>query len=311
MKAFVTGADGFIGSHLAERLIELGHDVTALALHTARDSYGWLDGIEVRKVRGDIRDAGLMRTLIRGHDTVFHLAAMGGIPHSYDAPESYVATNISGTLNVLEASRECARFIHTSTSEVYGSARKTPMDETHPLNPQSPYAASKLAADALAQSYFLSFGLPVVTLRPFNTFGPRQSQRAVIPSLIRQALTEKTIKVGDLTTKRDLMFVADTVEAFIAAAEKGRAGQVYNAGTGRSVTIRSVLDYILKEVGPRDIASDPMRARPADSEVRDLVCNAAKLKTDTGWEPKTSLTKGLSRTIEWWRRHKDTPCVIA
>lgn len=310
-RVFVTGADGFIGSHLAERLIKLGADVTALALHTAADSYGWLDDIDVQKVRGDIRDAAFIRRAISGHDIVFHLAALGGIPHSYDCPEAYIDTNVRGTLNVLEAARDCGRIIHTSTSEVYGSAQRTPQTEDHPLNPQSPYAASKVGADALARAYCLSFALNVVTLRPFNTFGPRQSQRAVIPAIIRQALAGPTIKVGDTTPKRDFMFFDDTVAAFIATARHGKTGEVYNAGRGVPTSIAALLDLVISILGPRALVTDGDRIRPPNSEVRELVADHSKLTRHTGWSPAISLREGLLQTIDWWRQRPKGPCVIA
>lgn len=256
-KILVTGADGFIGSHLTEGLVSAGADVTALAQYNSFDSHGWLDDLpdQVRKnvnlVRGDVRDAAFISRLVPGHEIIFHLAALIAIPHSYAAAQSYVDTNVLGTLNVLEAARQSGteRIVHTSTSEVYGTAIKMPIDESHPLQGQSPYSASKIAADMMAEAFARSFGLPVVTLRPFNTYGPRQSERAIIPTIIRQALDPScpAIMVGDATTVRDLTFVTDTAAAFMAAGQADgiEYGQAFNAGSRRAIMIGDLIDVII------------------------------------------------------------------
>lgn len=301
-RVFITGADGFIGSHLVEKLIELGAEVTALAWYNRDLAWGWLEGIDCRKVHGDVRDAEQMWRLINGHDLVFHLAALIDIPYSYVAPRSYIDTNVVGTLNIAEACRSVgARLVHTSTSEVYGTAQRTPQDETHPLNPQSPYAASKVAADALVSSYVKSFGLDAVTLRPFNTFGPRQSVRAVIPSMIRQALHDRIVGVGDLTTTRDFSFVDDTVSAFIAVAEKGRAGETYNSGSGVDHPIDNALGLVFRFTGQCRVVADETRKRPEASEVRQLRAGTGKISAHCDWWPRVTFVEGIQRTVEWWR----------
>lgn len=313
-KVLVTGADGFIGSHLVERLVAGGAAVTALSLYNAFDHHGWLDEVprvtreRVTTVRGDVRSDGFIRSIVDGHDLVFHLAALISIPHSYVDARSYLDVNISGTLNVLEASRACGveRVIHTSTSEVYGTAQYVPIDENHPLQGQSPYSATKIAADKLAEAYARSFDLPVAILRPFNTFGPRQSERAVISSVIRQCLDPQCerIRVGDLTPVRDFSYVSDTVEAFVslAAAEKLEFGTVYNAGSGLAVSIADVVEAIqrlCRTDKPREVES--ARIRPERSEVRALIANARRLTALTGWRPQVDLEDGLLKTILWWR----------
>jgi UDP-glucose 4-epimerase len=313
-KVVVTGADGFIGSHVAEALVAAGAEVTALALYNSFDSHGWLDHIPqktraaIRLVRGDVRDPGFVMRLLKGQDICMHLAALIAIPHSYDAPQSYVDVNVTGTLNVLEAARthELSRVVHTSTSEVYGTAITTPITETHPLQGQSPYSASKIGADMMAESFARSFGLPVVIHRPFNTFGPRQSERAVISSTIRQALDPACaeIRLGDLTPKRDFTFVRDTAEAFLAIglAENLVYGEAYNGGTGRAVTIGETAAIISRLAGTdKPIQTEEARMRPANSEVRALLADHAKLTSATGWRPRTSLEDGISQTIDWWR----------
>lgn len=314
-KVAVTGADGFIGSHVVEALAAAGAEVTALALYNSFDSHGWLDHIPpatraaIRVVRGDVRDAGFMMRLLKGQDICMHLAALIAIPHSYDAPQSYVDVNVSGTLNVLEAARThgISRVIHTSTSEVYGTAITTPIAETHPLQGQSPYSASKIGADMMAESYARSFGLPIVIHRPFNTFGPRQSERAVISSTIRQALDPACteIRLGDLTPRRDFTFVKDTAEAFLAIGLAGNLayGEAYNGGTGRAVTIGEVVSIISRLSGSdKPIKTEEARIRPANSEVRALLADHAKLTAATGWRPRTSLEDGIAETIAWWRQ---------
>lgn len=313
-RVVVTGADGFIGSHVVEALVRVGAEVTALAAYNSFDSSGWLDELapDVRRsvhiVRGDIRDGGFVHRLLKGQDTCFHLAALIAIPFSYAAPRAYVDTNIIGTLNVLEAARDHGLFrvVNTSTSEVYGTAQVTPMPETHPLQGQSPYSATKIAADMMTEAFARSFSTPAVTLRPFNTYGPRQSERAVIPSTIRQALDPacRSIKLGDLTTKRDFTFVADTAASFVAigAAERVDYGQAYNGGTGRFVTIGEMVDLVLAITGAnKPIETEAARLRPANSEVMALLADNAKLGAATGWVPAVSLEEGLRRTVAWWR----------
>ena len=314
MKYLITGAGGFIGSHVVELLLNAGHEVRALAHYNSRGSWGHLDGspaaahekIEVRL--GDVTDSSMMRTLVEGCDAVLHLAALIGIPYSYHAPASYVAANVSGTLNVLEACR-AARVrlvVITSTSEVYGTARYTPIDENHPLQGQSPYSASKIAADKLAEAYFCSFDLPVVTLRPFNTFGPRQSARAIIPTVLTQALNGAAeIKLGHLAPKRDLTFVEDTARAFLAAAETpGIEGEVIHFGQGQAVSVGELAQRCLDAVGSKArIISVPERQRPEKSEVGLLLCDASKARRLLGWAPKVSLDEGLRRTADYLRQN--------
>ncbi|MEX2450111.1 MAG: SDR family NAD(P)-dependent oxidoreductase [Rhodospirillales bacterium] len=313
-KTLVTGADGFIGSHLTEALIRRGADLTALAQYNSFDSYGWLDDLpadireNTRLKRGDIRDAQQMARLCESQDVVFHLAALIAIPYSYEAAASYVETNVRGTLNLLEATRRngLERFIQTSTSEVYGTAQTRPIAETHPLQAQSPYAASKIGADMMALSFARSFDLPVVVLRPFNTYGPRQSERAVISTVIRQFLDPscETVCTGDSTPKRDFNFVADTVSAFmaIAASDSVESGETYNAGSGTMVSIGEMIDLVRDITGSnKPVAQESQRLRPADSEVMELQADAGRLRDATGWRSEVDLRDGLSRTIDWWR----------
>ncbi|MGK7867602.1 SDR family NAD(P)-dependent oxidoreductase [Falsiroseomonas sp. E2-1-a20] len=315
INVLVTGADGFIGSHLTEQLVRSGANVTALTLYNSFDSLGWLDDLppaireSIHAVRGDVRDAALMRRLAVGKDVVFHLAALIAIPYSYAAPQSYVDTNVLGTLNVLEAARsnDVLRVVHTSTSEVYGSALVSPIAESHRLQGQSPYSASKIGADMMAEAFARSFGLPVAILRPFNTFGPRQSERAVIATLLRQALDPKvaTIRVGDLSTVRDFTFVGDTVAAFLAigSAPQVEFGSAYNAGSGVAVTIGEIAQRVIEVTGSsKPIETDAERMRPERSEVRELLADASRFSAATGWHPRVDLREGLARTAAWWRR---------
>ncbi len=313
-RVFVTGADGFIGSHLAEALVRRGAKVTALALYNSFGTCGWLDEIadevrgEMRIELGDVRDGVQMRAFADGSDIIFHLAALIGIPYSYVAAASCVDVNIHGTLNMLEAVRAgtAARLIHTSTSEVYGSALQRPIGEDHPLHGQSPYAASKIGADQMVEAFARSHDIPAVTLRPFNTFGPRQSERAIIPTAIRQMLDPACaeVRLGDLSTTRDFTFVGDTVGAFIAlgAAEDANFGTAYNAGTGVETEINAVVTLLNELTGNnKAIVSEPARLRPEHSEVRALVADAARLEALTGWRPETDLASGLGHCVDWWR----------
>lgn len=318
-KTLVTGADGFIGSHLVEALVAAGATVTALAQYNSFGFNGWLDelpadvlsAIEIR--RGDIRDAGFVQTLVEGQDTVFHLAALIAIPFSYEAPQSYVDVNVSGTLNVLEAGRRAnvRRIVQTSTSEVYGTALRKPIDEEHPLQGQSPYSASKIAADMMAEAYVRSFSLPVVTLRPFNTFGPRQSERAVLSTMIRQALDPECteIKLGDLSPTRDFNFVTNTVDAFLAVGDDATLdfGRAYNAGTGIEVSIGDMVTRVQAATGTnKPIVQDDVRLRPAGSEVRALVADFKRLNAACGWTPTVDLDNGVAKTVNWWRTRIET-----
>ncbi len=313
-KVLVTGADGFIGSHLTEALVRSGARVTALTLYNSFDSHGWLDEVpEATKgrldlVRGDVRDAAFISRLVPGQDIIFHLAALIAIPHSYAAAQTYVETNVLGTLNILEAARQSGtdRVVHTSTSEVYGTALKMPIAEDHALQAQSPYAASKIGADMMAEAFARSFGLPVVTLRPFNSFGPRQSERAIIPTLIRQALDPScdVIRVGDTTPVRDLTYVDDTAAAFMSAGQCPdlEFGRAYNAGSQRAVTIADLIDLVLELSGTaKPVVQEGVRMRPANSEVRALLADSSRFAAIAGWRPRTSLRDGIALTMEWWR----------
>lgn len=315
-RVLVTGADGFIGSHLVERLAVEGARVRAFCLYHSQGSWGWLDEApaELRRrldVRlGDVRDARFVERAGEGVDTVFHLAALISIPYSYAAAESYVDVNVRGTLNVLEAALRARvrRVVHTSTSEVYGTPATLPIRETHPLNAQSPYAATKLAADQLALAHHRSFGLPVVVLRPFNTYGPRQSARAVLPTILEQLLRgAKEVRLGRLDTRRDLTYVADTVEGFLRAGRAARVeGEVIQLGTGRAETIAGLFRRACRAVGVKAAArTEPRRLRPDASEVLALVSDAAKARKLLGWTPSVPLEEGLRRTVEWMRGRLD------
>lgn len=317
--ALVTGADGFIGSHLVEHLLRDGYEVRALVQYNSFGHWGWLDSIPektrrcIEVVASDIRDPYAMMELVKGCDLVFHLAALIAIPYSYHAPMSYVETNVVGTLNLLEAARraEIGRFIHTSTSEVYGTATRVPIDETHQLNAQSPYAASKTAADQMALAYHASYGLPVIVLRPFNTYGPRQSARAVIPTIISQLIAgAKTIKLGATHPTRDFNFVADTCAAFIAAAkatDKNAVGRSINAGSNFEISIGDTATLIAEILGvDLSIETDSIRLRPSASEVERLWADNTLARDLLGWSPKfggrDGLRRGLAETIEWFRQ---------
>jgi NDP-hexose 4,6-dehydratase len=312
--AAVTGAEGFIGSHLVEALVRRGYRVKAMVLYNMFSSRGWLDTLpgdvtdQVDVVFGDVRDPATVRDLVEGAAVIYHLAAIGSVPYSYSAPRSFIDTNTIGTMHVLEAARACRtpRLVHTSTSETYGTARTVPISESHPLQAQSPYAASKVAADKLAESYHLSFGLPVVTLRPFNTFGPRQSTRAVIPQIITQlASGSRQLMLGALDPTRDFSYVLDTAEAFITLGEAPASaviGELFNCGPGDDIAIGKLAEDIVRLMGTEaDIVEDPQRLRPKDSEVMRLVCDATKLRERTGWQPRYTRDEGLLETIAWYR----------
>ena len=309
----VTGGGGFIGSHLVEQLVTLGAQTRALVHYNSLGSWGWLDqsplAKDVEVIPGDIGDADSVSSATDGVEIVFHLAALIAIPYSYAAPESYVRTNVLGTLNALQAARRhgVGRFLHTSTSEVYGTAREVPIKESHPLQGQSPYSASKIGADKIAESFHCSFGVPLVTVRPFNTFGPRQSARAVIPTIISQLLDGSgVIKLGSLHPTRDLNYVANTVEGYLAAASHDAAiGETFNFGSNREIAIGDLAQLLIRAVGVEArIETDNQRLRPAGSEVERLLADNAKAKTLLGWEPRVSLEDGLARTIEWLRENR-------
>jgi NAD dependent epimerase/dehydratase len=312
-RVLVTGGGGFIGSHLVERLVQLGAQTRALVRYNSAGSWGWLDHSEARDdvevILGDLRDQDSLERAVGGSDVVFHLAALIAIPYSYHAPMSYVRTNVEGTLNVLQSAmrNDVSLVVHTSTSEVYGTAKSIPITEDHPLQGQSPYSASKIGADKIAESFFLSFGLPLVTIRPFNTYGPRQSARAVIPTIVSQALAEPAIRLGNLEPTRDLNYVADTVEGFIKAAERPQAvGQVINLGTGREISIGDVASTILRMLGKDlPILTDNERVRPDNSEVDRLCADNNRAREILGWDPRHSLEDGLGRTIEWIKENNE------
>lgn len=307
-RVLVTGADGFIGSHLTEMLLRKGYRVRALCQYNSFNNWGWLEGISdpnLEIVTGDVRDPDFCRHITRDMDMVFHLAALIAIPYSYVAPDSYIDTNVKGTLNMCQACRDAGvkKLLVTSTSEVYGTARYVPIDEEHPRQPQSPYSASKIGADAIAKSFYSSFGLPVTIVRPFNTYGPRQSARAIIPTIISQIASGcREIKVGDLTPTRDFNFVEDTCRGFIAIAEaEGTAGEEINICTQSEVSMKETLETIA-EVMDAEVkwVTDPERIRPANSEVFRLHGANGKIRSLTGWKPEVSLREGLRITAEWF-----------
>ena len=309
----VTGAGGFIGSHLVEALVSRGARVKALVHYNAMRDIGNLRALpadlfgQIDVIFGDITDAEFVQDLVKGAEVVFHLAALIAIPYSYVAPRSYVRVNVEGTLNVLEGCRRAGvrRVIHTSTSEVYGSALYVPIDEDHPLQGQSPYSASKIGADKMAEAYFRSFETPVVTVRPFNTYGPRQSARAFIPTVIGQALKGRTVRLGATTPIRDLTYGADTAAGFIAAAETaGLEGGTFNLGVGEGQTVGEVAQMIFDIIGvDAEIVSDAQRVRPEKSEVDRLISSNARFAKASGWSPQVGLREGLERTVEFFRSH--------
>lgn len=311
-RVLVTGSDGFIGSHLVEMLLADGYDIKAFVYYNSFNSWGWLDTFSneqlksIEIVTGDIRDPNGVRQAVRDVDIVFHLAALIGIPFSYNSPDSYIDTNVKATLNILQAARDesVSKIIVTSTSEVYGTAQYVPIDERHPLQGQSPYSASKIAADKIAESFYRSFGTPVIIARPFNTYGPRQSARAVIPTIITQLLSgEKTVKLGFTHPTRDLNYVTDICRGFIALANCEKAiGREINIGSGREISIGDLAELIISHIDPiAKIVSDNSRIRPKESEVERLLCNNSLINELTGWKPSVPLEEGIPRTIEWFK----------
>lgn len=315
-KILVTGSEGFIGSHLTERLVELGADVRAFVLYNSQNNWGWIDTFQpeqksqIEVFTGDIRDPNGVRKAMQGIDIVFHLAALIAIPFSYHSPDSYVDTNIKGTLNVLQAARdlETSRILVTSTSEVYGTAQYVPIDEKHPLQGQSPYSATKIGADKIAESFYKSFNMPITIARPFNTYGPRQSARAVIPTIITQLLAGKEeIKLGSLTPTRDFNYVLDTVEGFIAIAKSENAiGNEINIATQQEISIGELTQELINLINPKArIICDEQRMRPEKSEVDRLLGSNEKIRDLTNWESKYTLKDGLAETIEWFKNNLD------
>lgn len=314
-RVLVTGAGGFIGSHLVEALLERGAEVRAFVRYTSRRDPGLLRQLSVENfsrievVAGDLRDGHAIRQAVKGCQTVFHLGALISIPYSYRHPVEVASTNFMGTMNVLTACLEqgVERLIHTSTSEVYGTARHVPIDEEHPLQGQSPYSASKIGADKLAESFFCSYGLPVVTVRPFNTYGPRQSARAVIPTIITQALAQETIRLGNLDTTRDFTYIADTVAGFMKAAEASEVeGQTFNLGTGQEISIGDLARKIIAMLGrPVEVQMEAERLRPEQSEVLRLLSDNSLAGRKLSWTPAHTLDEGLKLTIAWIRDHLD------
>ena len=309
VRVLVTGADGFIGSHLCELLVENGYQVKALAQYNSFNHWGWLSDLhckdQINIVTGDIRDPHFCKKITKDIDIIFHLAALIAIPYSYVAPDSYIDTNVKGTLNICQAAKESGniRVIHTSTSEVYGTAQYVPIDENHPMSPQSPYSASKIAADALAMSFYNAFKLPVTIARPFNTYGPRQSARAVIPTIISQiANGMKEIKLGDVSPTRDFSYVEDTCRGFLALAENNKTiGETINIGSNFEISVKDTLNLI-KELMNSDVkfVLDEQRIRPEKSEVFRLWCDNTKIQNLTGFKPQVDIREGLKRTIEWF-----------
>jgi len=315
-RILVTGSEGFIGSHLVERLLKEGAKVRAFVLYNSFNSWGWIDTFpegtikEIDVIIGDIRDYHSIYGAMDGVDIVFNLAALIGIPFSYQSQDVYVDTNIKGTLNMLQAARhlKTEKIIHISTSEVYGTAQYTPIDEKHPINPQSPYAATKASADYMALSFYSSFNLPITILRPFNTFGPRQSARAVIPTIITQILSGKSsIKLGNVGTTRDFSYVSNIADAFLRVAQApGTEGQIYNAGSGQEVSIEELVNIISGILRKKiKIVQDDKRFRPSKSEVMQLICDSTKLNHICKWKPRISLEEGLGSTCRWLKNNLD------
>lgn len=311
--ALVTGAGGFIGSHLTERLVDLGTDVKAFVRYNSRNDWGMLESLprekrdEIEVLMGDLKDTDAVRQALENIDVVFHLGSLIAIPYSYNHPRETIETNVMGTLNVMTAAKEkdVEKVVHTSTSEVYGTAMYVPIDEKHPLQGQSPYSASKIGADKIVESFYLSYALPVATIRPFNTYGPKQSARAVIPTVISQALTMNEVRLGSIHPTRDLTFVSDTVDAFIKMAESPKSiGEVINTGSNFEISIRDLAKKIINIANPNaKIVFDEKRTRPKASEVERLWVDNTKAKKILGWEPKVSLEEGLRITIDWISKH--------
>lgn len=312
----VTGSDGFIGSHLVERLLEEGHKVKAFVYYNSFNSWGWLDTFskdilkEIEIFQGDIRDPNGVKESMKGMDEVYHLAALIGIPFSYHSPDSYVDTNIKGTLNVLQAARDLGtkRVLVTSTSEVYGTAKYVPIDENHPYQGQSPYSATKIGADRLAESFYRSFNMPITIVRPFNTYGPRQSDRAVIPTIIKQLLAGKEeIKLGSLSPTRDFNYVKDTANGFVEIAKSQKTiGEEINIATQKEISIEELANELINQINPKaKIICEEKRLRPEKSEVNRLLGSNKKIKSLTNWKPNYTFEKGLSETIEWMGNNLD------
>ena len=315
-KVLITGADGFIGSHLTEALVKQGYDVRAFVYYNSFNSYGWLDSIpketryKIEFFAGDIRDPNGVREAMKGIDLVFHLAALIAIPFSYHSPDSYIDTNVKGTLNIIQAARDnkVSRVLVTSTSEVYGTAQFVPITELHPKQPQSPYSASKIGADAISDSFYRSFDLPLTIVRPFNTYGPRQSARAVIPTIISQLLNgDEEIKLGDISPTRDLLFVMDTVNGFLKIAECDKLiGHEVNIATQSEISVGDLAQSLINQINPNaKIVSDSVRLRPEKSEVFRLFGSNEKLKSFTDWKQNYSLDQGLVETIEWFSKKEN------
>lgn len=315
-KVLVTGADGFIGSHLVEELLEQGYRVKAFCLYNSFGTWGWLDNFPKEKLdkleifMGDVRDPNGVRTAMKECDIVYHLAALIAIPYSYHSPDSYIDTNVKGTLNIVQAAKDLGieRVLVTSTSEVYGTAQYVPINELHPRQPQSPYSASKIGADCIAESFYRSFDLPLTIVRPFNTYGPRQSARAIIPTIITQLLSgQQEIKLGDLTPTRDLLFVKDTAKGFVAIANsKELNGQDCNIATNSEITMQEMADTLIELINPKaKIIQDPERLRPEKSEVFRLFGDDTKIKKHTDWNQAYTLKEGLKETIEWFSKKEN------
>jgi NAD dependent epimerase/dehydratase len=314
LRVFITGASGFIGSHLVEKLIKTDVNVRGMVHYNSRNDWGLLELLpknildEVDVISGDIQDPFFVRRAVKGCDVVFHLSSLIGIPYSYVAPSSYISTNVQGALNIMQACLEegVKKVVHTSTSEIYGTAQYVPIDENHSLQGQSPYSASKIGADKIAESFFLSFGLPVATIRPFNTYGPRQSVRAIIPVIITQVMNGGPLRIGSLNPTRDLNYVSDTIDGFIKIAESDRSiGEVINIGSGQEISIGDLARKIMKILGKDlEILTDEQRVRPEKSEVKRLLADNRKARELIGWEPKTTLDKGLKKTIAWFTENK-------
>lgn len=313
-KVLITGADGFIGSHLTDMLVKEGCDVKALSQYNSFNNWGWLEDIDCKKdievFCGDIRDPHYIKKITKGIDVIFHLASLIAIPYSYNAPDSYIDTNIKGTLNICQAGLEnnVEKIIHTSTSEVYGTAKYVPIDELHPLQPQSPYSASKISADAMAESFYRSFNLPVTIARPFNTYGPRQSARAVIPTIITQILNNYPfIKLGDISPTRDLNYVEDTCLGFKLIAQCDQAiGETINIGSNFEISIGDVFNLIKKIMNSNvELTLDQMRIRPEKSEVNRLWCDNRKIEKLCNFKPNNTIEQGLTKTIEWFRKKEN------